>query len=102
MSRVKNRRRKKSNRVGMLSVSIIVIMIVGIFSVKSIELQAKEEEYQYKVDKLKQQVTKEQNDAEDLKEQEKYMQTKKFVEEYAQEKLGLVYPNEIIFKTKEK
>ena len=34
----------------------------------------------------------------ELEEYEKYVQTKKYVEEVAREKLGLVYENEIIFK----
>ena len=33
-----------------------------------------------------------------LQNREKYTQTKKFVEEYAKEKLGLIYPNEVVFK----
>ena len=34
-------------------------------------------------------------------EQGKYVQTKKYVEEVAKERLGLVYPDEILFKAKE-
>lgn len=47
------------------------------------------------------QLEKEKERAEDLTEEEKYRQTKKYVEDYAHDKLGLVYPGEIIFKTKE-
>ena len=36
-----------------------------------------------------------------IEEQEKYMQTKKYVEEVAKDKLGLVYPKEKVFKEKE-
>ena len=35
------------------------------------------------------------------KELGKYVQTKKYVEEVAKERLGLVYPDEILFKAKE-
>ena len=40
----------------------------------------------------------EKDRTQDIEEQRKYMQTKKYVEEVAREKLGLVYPNETIYK----
>lgn len=86
----------------MLSVSLVVLIIIGVFSVKSMELQTKAQEYRYKETKLAKQIAAENDRTQELKELEKYMQTKKFIEEYAEEKLGLVYPNEIIFKSKEK
>lgn len=102
MSKVKYRRRKKSNRIGMLSVSLVVLIIIGVFSVKSLELQTKAQGYRYKEAKLTKQLEAETDRSQELREREKYMQTKKFIEEYAEEKLGLVYPNEIIFKSRDK
>ena len=43
-------------------------------------------------------VVMEQARTEEIKEYEKYTQTKKYVEEIAKNKLGLVYEGEIIFK----
>ena len=37
---------------------------------------------------------------EKLKEYSKYVKTKKYIEEVAREKLGLIYEDEIIFKAK--
>jgi cell division protein DivIC len=39
---------------------------------------------------------------EDLEELEKYMKTKKYMEEVAKTKLGLVYPNEILIQPENK
>ena len=36
-----------------------------------------------------------------MEEQKEYTKTKEYIEKIAKEKLGLVYPNEIIFKTNE-
>ena len=40
------------------------------------------------------------NRIDELNEYNKYIQTKKFVEEVAKDKFGLVYPDEIIFRGK--
>ena len=48
---------------------------------------------------LQQQIAEEDKRAEEIVEYGKYTKTKKFVEEVAKEKLGLVNENEIIFKT---
>ena len=47
---------------------------------------------------LMQEIAAEEARAEEIAEYEKYTQTKKYVEEIAKEKLGLVYEGEIIFK----
>ena len=43
----------------------------------------------------------EEQRSKDIEELGKYVQTKKYVEEVAKERLGLVYPDEILFKAKE-
>ena len=40
-------------------------------------------------------------DAENLVNREKYMQTKKYIEDEAKNKLGLVYPDEIVIRPSE-
>ena len=47
---------------------------------------------------LMREIAAEEMRAEEIAEYEKYTQTKKFVEEIAKEKLGLVYEGEIIFR----
>ena len=49
---------------------------------------------------LQEQVDEEKQRTEELNEYKKYVQTKKFAEEIAKDKFGLIYPDEIIFKGK--
>ena len=50
------------------------------------------------LEQLKDQIAQEEARGEELENYSKYINTKQFVEQVAREKLGLVYPGEIIFK----
>lgn len=47
------------------------------------------------------QIEAEERRAEEIEELEAYTKTKKYVEDVAKEKLGLVYEDEVIFKSKD-
>lgn len=98
MADVRTRRRKKKNRRGRLAVTVSVIVLISIFAARSAELAAKNSVYERQIVALQKEYDKELARQDELKEREKYMQTKKFVEEYAKERLGLIYPNEVVFK----
>lgn len=98
MARKAAYRRKRQNRFGMFLVSIVVVMLLVVVAVKSIELQAKMDSYTQKEQQLEEQIAAEQERAKEIEELEKYRQTKKFIEDEAKDKLGLVYEGEIIFK----
>jgi cell division protein DivIC len=51
------------------------------------------------MEELKEEITEERDRAKELQEMKAYVQTKKYVEEVAREKLGLVYKDEIIFES---
>lgn len=99
MGTISKRRLKRRNRTSKIWVSLIVILMVGVFSVRSYTLQSEGKEYEERQSKLEKELQKEEERAEELKQEEKYRQTKKYVEDYAHNQLGLVYPGEIIFKT---
>lgn len=84
--------------MGMLLVTTVVLMMLLVVAVKSVELREKREAYAVKEEALRQEIEAEEARAEEIEEFEKYTQTKKYVEEVAKEKLGLVYQGEIIFK----
>ena len=50
------------------------------------------------MNQLSEQIAAEEERSSEIEEYRKYTQTKKFAEEYAKEKLGLVYKDEILFK----
>ena len=91
-------RKQRQNRFSMFLVSIEVLLFLVAVSVRSMELQEKLDTYTAKENQLTQQIEAEEERAEEIEEYRKYTQTKKFAEEYAKEKLGLVYEDEILFK----
>jgi cell division protein DivIC len=82
----------------MFLVTMVVAMMLIVVAIKSIELQQKLEAYQEKEQLLLEQIEAEQERTKEIEEYEKYTQTKKYIEEVAKDKLGLVHEDEIIFK----
>ncbi len=98
MARKAAYKKKRQNRFGMFLVSVVVVMMLIVVAFNSIELMAKKEAYQEKEASLEQQIAAEQERTEEIEEFEKYTHTKKYIEEVARDKLGLVYEGEILFK----
>ncbi len=94
-------RRKRQNRLGMFLVTIVVLMLLVVVSINSIGLRQKRASYQEREQALQQQIDAEEERSEQIEEYRKYTQTKKYVEEVAKEKLGLVNEGEIIYKPEE-
>ncbi len=94
----RRQRRKRKSKGGVIAISLVVMMLSAVIAFKSIELRAKNEAYMLREESLNRQIENELERKAELEEYEKYVQTKKYVEEVAREKLGLVYENEIIFK----
>ena len=91
-------RKKRQNRFGMFLVSIAMLMMLIVVAVSSAGLREKKEAYQQKELALQEQIEAEEERALEIGEYEKYTQTKKYIEEVARDKLGLVYEGEILFK----
>ena len=94
-------RRKRQNRFGMFLVTTVIVMMLVVVAVKSIELKQKLAAYQEKEELLTEQIEDEEKRAKEIEEYEKYTQTKKYIEEVAKDKLGLVNEGEIIFRDEE-
>lgn len=98
LGNIKNRRQRKRNRRGRILVTLMSAILVSIFVVRIVELQSKNAAYEKQLAYLQEEYDEQVDRKSKLEEKEKYMQTKKFVEDYAKEKLGLIYPNEVVFK----
>ncbi len=96
----RKRRRKKESKVGILAISFMVLCLFAVIAYKGEELKIKNEAYIAKEAALMAQIQEEGKRTEELKERSKYVKTKKYIEEVAREKLGLIYEDEIIFKAK--
>ena len=97
-TRARYKRRRLKNRVGIVWASIVVLILVTVVSVKSIGLLQKANEYHEREAQLQEQIEYETLRSEEIADFERYTETRKYIEDTAKEKLGLVYPGEIIFR----
>lgn len=96
-----NRRKKLRRHLGSFAIVGVVLLMLVFVSVASLSLRASNANKQEKIAELEAQIEAEEKRAEEIEEYGKYVQTKKYAEEVAKEKLGLVYEDEIIFKAED-
>lgn len=94
-------RKKKQNRVGMALVLTVLMLLMLVVSYNSRQLEEKLASYQEREMQLTEQLEAEKARSEEIEEFKKYTKTKKYIEETAREKLGLVYEDEILIKTED-
>lgn len=98
----KLRRRKNFRKhLGSIAITGVVVLMLIFVSVASLKLRAQNETKQERIKQLESQIEAEEQKAEEIDEYSKYVQTKKYAEEVAKDKLGLVYEDEIIFKAED-
>ncbi|SNU04558.1 hypothetical protein SAMN06297422_101100 [Lachnospiraceae bacterium] len=97
--------RRKSNRQSrafLLLVLMVVLTVIIACGVRSMSLHKQGKELAITESQLEAQLTAEKIRTEDLENREKYMKTKKYIEDEAKNKLGLVNKDEYLIKPKEK
>lgn len=99
-SMAKQKKGMQSIKKSVLGICVVLILLVSVVSVGSINLYSKNKEYIAQEQELIAQIEEEKARAEEIDELEEYVGTSEYVEQIAKDKLGLVYENEIIFKTK--
>ncbi|MBR6238210.1 MAG: septum formation initiator family protein [Lachnospiraceae bacterium] len=90
--------KKRQNKVSVILITIVLVMLVIVVSVGKHNISKRQAEYDKREARLLEQIEEENKRAEEIAEYEKYTKTKKYAEEVAKEKLGLVKEDEIIFK----
>ncbi|MBR5375867.1 MAG: septum formation initiator family protein [Lachnospiraceae bacterium] len=93
-------RRPKQSKFAVFSIIIVVIMLVCVMAYDGAALYKKKMANEEKIAQIQQEIDAQIQRSEDLKEYEKYTKTKKFAEETAKQKLGLVHKGELIFRAK--
>lgn len=93
------RRRRRKTGTGLLC--MVVLMIFGSISYARAELNDQQEILLNRQEELDKEIADETERTQQIEDLNAYVQTKKFVEEMAREKFGLVYEDEIIYKSKE-
>lgn len=94
-------RKKVQNRFSMFLVSLALLMILVVVYISSINLQSRLDTLEAQSAELQAQIDAEKERAEEIEILRKRSQTKEYYEEIAKEKLGLVNPDEIVFKAED-
>ena len=87
--------RKHLRAMGIL---LIVMAVFCVTAIGSLQLKQKNQTYQNREAALEKQIAGETERSKEIEDLETYTKTKKYVEDVAKEKLGLVYEDEILFK----
>ena len=93
------KRQKRKSGLKIIAIAVLILCAVVTYSRVALEEERRALEKQYA--ELSEQLLKEQERSDLLMERERYMQTLRYIEETAREKLGLVYADEIIFRPEE-
>ena len=100
------RRRKKRSSVlrqhkkSVMIICAILFLLTGTLSVNAVGLYNKNKVYRQQEAELKAQIKEEKERSREVEEFEEYVKTDEYIKEVAEEKIGLVDPDEIIFKAK--
>ena len=91
-------RRRNSGRGSLLGVTAVVVILIGILSIRCYNLYQTNQAYQAEYEALLEEQESLLAEQEAIEEYAAYVETDAFVIETAREKLGLVFPDEIIFR----
>ena len=92
------KRRILQHRLSIIAISGVLVVLAITLSVASISSHNKNRNYKTQEAELNKQLEEEKVRAEEIEELEDYVGTDKYIEDVAKEKLGLLYPNEILFE----
>ena len=94
------RYQKKNKQAGRVSIAYIVVFLLIVMLFQIFRLRQKDQEYIAREAELTLQMEEETERESRISDYEEYIGSKKYIEDTAKSKLGLVYENEIIFKRK--
>ncbi len=92
-------KRKKRLELRIVTLAVLCLLIVASFGKHRLRL--KNDAYRQREEELMAQIQEEEERTQEIEELRIYVRTKKYAEEVAKERLGLVYKDEILFKAKE-
>lgn len=91
----------KKRRKNLAAVGFIVIVLCCTVGYNKLDLDSKNKEYKKRLAQLEEEKEAEENRTKEIEEYKAYVESKQFIEKEARDKLGLVYPDEIIFEPEE-
>lgn len=91
------RKKKNESRLGIVGICAVVVAFGVIMFIKTKDVKEEASDLSKRQQQLEQQLEDEEERAGKLEERKIYVKTKKYVEEVAKS-LGLVYPDELIYR----
>lgn len=91
----------KQHKRSVMIICAILILLTGTLSVNAVSLYRKNQIYKQQEAELKEQIKEEKARSKEVEKYEEYVKTEEYIKDVAEDKLGLVDPNEIIFKAAE-
>lgn len=88
------RRHKRS----MVLIGFVLVLLAVVLGANAGKLRSKNANYKLQEAELKAQIQEQEDRAKEIEEFEEYVKTDEYIKEVAEEKLGLVDPDEILFK----
>ena len=90
-------KKKKTHKAAMVTIFIVVAFFCGVISISNRNKQKELDEDRKEIERLEAQIEEQEKRTLNLDALKVYVTTMKYVEDKAKE-LGLVYPDEIVFK----
>ena len=89
---------RKRIRMGMASIGVVAVILLGALLYEGQNLQSQLNFYQEKEASLNDQIEEEKERTEEIDKTKEYMETDEYAEDVARNKLGLVKDNEFVFE----
>lgn len=89
------------HRRSMIIIGAVLGLLMGVAGVGSVRLYARNESYKEQEAELEAQIEEAKERSKEIKAYEEYVKTDEYIKDVAEEKLGLVDPNEVIFKPRQ-
>jgi len=89
---------RHSHRVSIVLVIVVLLVLGGVLWGNSTTLRARYQVYQRQAEELQAQIELQKRRADEIEKYAEFVQSDEFIRQIAEEKLGLVDPNEIIFR----
>ena len=93
--------KKEKRKNGLKIIAVAVLVLFGVITYSSVELQAEKRALEKQKSELEEQLQTEEERSEELEDKRAYMQTVRYIEDIARNILGLVYPDETILRPEE-
>lgn len=97
-SKRKRNTRLRHYKQSILMICMVLIFLSGALAIGSVSLNSKKAGYKEQEKELQVQIKQEKQRSEEIDKYEEYVKSDEYIKDTAEDKLGLVDPNEIVFK----